>query len=71
MQRIRSIDKAYDEIKAKDPETAISRYLVRAMVNQGLVPSIKNGNKKLVDVDVLEECIKEMTTRREAIECPK
>ena len=68
MQRIRSIDKAYDEIKAKDPETAISRYLIRAMVNQELVPSIKNGNKKLVDVDVLEECIKEMTTRKEAME---
>lgn len=68
MQRIRSIDKAYDEIKAKDPETAISRYLVRAMVNQGIVPSIKNGSKKLVDVDVLEECIREMTTRKEAME---
>lgn len=69
MQRIRSIDKAYDEIKAKDPETAISRYLVRAMVNQGIVPSIKNGKRKLVDVDVLEECIKEMTARKEGVAC--
>lgn len=57
MQRIRTIDKAYDEIKAKDPDTALSRYLVRQMVKQGLVPSIKTGNKRLVDVDVLEEHI--------------
>lgn len=57
MQRIRTIDKAYDEIKAKDPDTALSRYLVRQMIKQGLVPSIKTGNKRLVDVDVLEEHI--------------
>lgn len=64
MKRIRTIDKAYEEIKAKDPETAITRYLVRAMVNQGIVPSIKTGNKKLVDVDVLEEVIEDLTARR-------
>lgn len=63
MQRVRTIDQAYDEIKAKDPDTAISRYLVRAMVNDGTVPSIKNGKKKLVDVDVLERKIKEILTR--------
>lgn len=62
MQRVRTIDQAYDEIKAKDPDTAISRYLVRAMVNDGTVPSIKNGKKKLVDVDVLEQKIKEILT---------
>ena len=62
MQRVRTIDQAYDEIKAKDPDTAISRYLVRAMVNDGTVPSIKNGKKKLVDVDVLEQKIREILT---------
>lgn len=62
MQRVRTIDQAYDEIKAKDPDTAISRYLVRAMVNDGTVPSIKNGKKKLVDVDVLEQKIKDILT---------
>ncbi len=62
MPKIRTINQAYDEIKAKDPDTAISRYLVRAMVNDGTVPSIKNGNKKLVDMDVLERKIKEILT---------
>jgi len=62
MRRIRTIDKAYDELKAKDPETAISRYLVRQMVKQGMVPSLPSGNKRLVDVDVLEQKIKEIVT---------
>lgn len=62
MPKIRTINQAYDEIKTKDPDTAISRYLVRAMVNDGTVPSIKNGNKKLVDMDVLERKIKEILT---------
>ncbi|MCQ4638002.1 DNA-binding protein [Anaerovorax odorimutans] len=61
MQRIRTIDQAYDEIKQKDPDTAISRYLVRQMIKQGMVPSIKTGNKYLVDVDVLEQRIEELT----------
>lgn len=57
MQRIRTINKAFDEIKQQDPETALSLYLIRQMVKQGLVPSIKAGNKRLVDVDVLQEYI--------------
>ncbi|MCI7301547.1 MAG: hypothetical protein SOR93_06450 [Clostridiales Family XIII bacterium] len=63
MKRIRTIDQAYDEIKAKDPQTAISRYLVRQMVKQGTVPSLPSGNKRLVDVDVLERKIEELTGR--------
>ena len=63
MKRIRTIDQAYDEIKAKDPETAISRYLVRQMVKQGMVPSLPSGKKRLVDVDVLERKIEELTGR--------
>lgn len=63
MKRIRTIDQAYDEIKAKDPQTAISRYLVRQMVKQGTVPSLPSGKKRLVDVDVLERKIEELTGR--------
>lgn len=58
--RLRTVDKAYNEIQAKDPETAISRYLVKQMVKQGMIPSIRSGNKRLVDVDVMEKCIDEL-----------
>lgn len=58
---IRTINAAYDEIKSRDPETAISRELVRQMVKTGMVPSLSVGNKKLVDVDVLEEYVARIT----------
>ena len=58
---IRTIDKAYDEIKARDPETALSRELVRQMIKTGMVPSLKVGNRKLVDVDVLQEQVAKIT----------
>ena len=60
---IRTIDKAYDEIKARDPGTAISRELVRQMVKTGMVPSLSTGNRKLVDVDVLQEHVEKITGR--------
>ena len=59
---IRTIDQAYEEIKARDPGTAISKNLVRQMVRTGVVPSIKAGNKKLVDVDALEEYVALVTS---------
>lgn len=59
--QLRTIDHAYDEIKARDPNTALSRHLVRQMIRDDLVPSIKAGNKRLVDVDVLEKRLAEMT----------
>lgn len=58
---IRTIDKAYDEIKARDPETALSRELVRQMIKTEMVPSLKVGNRKLVDVDVLQEHVAKIT----------
>lgn len=58
--QIRTIDQAYDIIAERDPDTALTRYLVKQMVKQGMVPAIKAGNKTLVDVDVLEAHIRKV-----------
>ena len=62
--QIRTIDQAYDMIVERDPNTALTRYLVKQMVKQmvkqGMVPAIKAGNKTLVDVDVLEAHIRKV-----------
>lgn len=58
---IRTIDKAYDELKKRDPETAISRYLVRQIVKQGKIPCIQAGNRKLIDVDVLADYVEKVS----------
>lgn len=52
--RIRTIQKAYEEIKAADPETAVTAYRIRQLVINGEVPSRKSGNKFLIDLDKLQ-----------------
>ena len=51
--RIRTIQKAYEEIKQADPETSITQFRIRELVINGDVPSVKSGNKYLVDLDKL------------------
>ena len=60
MTRLRTINKAYDEIKARDPDTAVSRRMFRDIVRSGMIPSIARGNRSLVDVDVAESCLLNM-----------
>ena len=62
VDRIRTIDTAYEEIKKGDPGTAISRNYIRQIVTEGLIPSIRQGSKYLVSMQVLEEYIKSQTT---------
>lgn len=54
MMRIRTIQKAYEEIKAADPQTAVTLYSIRQLVINGEVPSRKRGSKYLVDLDKLQ-----------------
>lgn len=54
MARMRLIKEAIAELKAKDPDTAITAYALRRMVKSGQVPSINAGNRYLVNMDVLE-----------------
>lgn len=62
VDRIRTIDTAYEEIRKNDPDTAISRNYIRQIVTEGLIPSIRQGSKYLVSMQVLEEYIKSQTT---------
>jgi len=64
MTKLRTINKAYDEIKARDPDTAISRRMFRDIVRSGMIPSIARGNRSLVDVDVAESCLLNMAGSR-------
>lgn len=62
MDKIRTIDTAYEEIRKNDSDTAISRNYIRQIVRDGTIPSIKQGSKYLVSMQVLEEYIKSQTT---------
>ena len=56
--RIRTIQSAYEEIKAVDPNTAVTEYRIRQLVIDGKIPSTRSGTKYLLDLDKLQSYLK-------------
>ena len=54
MRRIRTINKAVEELKAKDPDTAITSHFLRKLVNENEISCIMAGSRVLVDMDTVE-----------------
>ena len=54
---LRSIRKAYEIIREKDPDTAITVHTIRSWCKEGRVKSLTAGNKILVDVQSLLDYI--------------
>ena len=55
--RIRTIPKAFAEIKAADPNTDLSIKALRKLVKEGRIPSVKIENKVLVNLDLILETL--------------
>lgn len=51
--RMRLLKDAYAEIKALDPNTAISPYFIRQLAISGKVPCTMAGRKRLINLDAL------------------
>lgn len=51
--KFRTLNEAVAEVKAIDPNSGISFYLIRKMAFQNKIRSLKTGTKLLVDVDSL------------------
>lgn len=51
--RMRTIPKAFEEIKQVDPDTDLTLRALRRMVNNGSIPTVQVGRKRLVDLDLL------------------
>ncbi len=47
----RTIKGALEEIKARDPKTAITEYAIRRMVKQNEIPYSRSGKKYLINVE--------------------
>ena len=57
MAKIRTLPKAVEECRAKDPETCVTLNALRCWVKAGLVPSTKAGKNFLINMDELEACL--------------
>lgn len=53
LPRMRTILKAYAEIKALDSGTSFSMRALRRMVKSGEMPTVTVGNKQLINLDLL------------------
>ena len=50
---MRYIHQAVEELKRADPQTSVTVYYVRKLVAAGLVPTVKNGRRRIINYDVL------------------
>lgn len=54
MKKIRTISKAYEEIRARDTDTCVSKWFLTQLVTGGAIPSTRAGRKWLVDMEDVE-----------------
>ena len=54
---LRTINKALDEIKKIDKDTAVTAYTIRSWAKEGKIRSISAGTRTLIDVESLIEFI--------------
>ena len=53
MAKYRTIQQAFECIKALDADTAITYHALRQLVVSGQIPSMRIGKKYVIDLDVL------------------
>lgn len=54
MQKMRTINAAYTEIKQKDPDSAITLNGLRTLVIKGTIPSVRVGVKYLIAMEAID-----------------
>ena len=57
MAQLRTLPKAYDVLKARDPETALTKNYFRTLIKTGAIPSVRLGKTFLVDLETLDQYI--------------
>lgn len=57
LTRMRTIPKAFEEIKALDPNTDFTLRALRRMVKNGEIPTVQIASKKLINLDLLLEVL--------------
>jgi len=68
MGRLRTINEAHKFLTEQDPGTSVTRYFLRSLVYEGVIPHIKAGKKFLIDIDSLEE---QLSARLASLKSPE
>lgn len=59
MLTVRSARAAAEYFKAQDADTAISESMIRGLMDQGALPVINVGTKRLTSIEAIESWIEE------------
>ena len=59
--RMRTVKEAAQELKALDPQTAMTPYHIRRLCLNGVIPVVKAGKKNLLDLDILLDYMRNPT----------
>lgn len=51
--RMRYTEAALEQLRAEDPETPVTAYLIKKLISSGVLPSIKVGRRRLFNYDDL------------------
>lgn len=54
MPQIRTINQAAEYVKARDPESALTKTAIRRLVITGAIPSVRAGAKYLLSLENLD-----------------
>lgn len=65
MVRIRSVQDAYQMLKAEDPDTPVSVSMIRRLLADGTIPCIRNGRKIYLNYDILLDYLSQSCTDTE------
>ena len=59
LPRMRTIDETIRHLKENDPECRLTKWALREMVLSGRIPSNKVGKKRLINIERLEEYLRD------------
>lgn len=58
LPKLRGIKESYAWLKEQDPETQITLKGYTIMVKTGVIPSVRRGNRYLIDINTLPDSIR-------------
>ena len=62
--KMRTVHEAAQEIKALDPDTAVTEYHIKQLALRGTLPIVRAGRKKLINFDTLLEYLSNPTAEK-------
>ena len=51
---VRTVKGAIEELRKEDPDSSVTEYALRTWIRTGALPSVKSGNKYLLDMEILK-----------------